>query len=119
MKWGVSSGLTGSESAFSGKVRAKWFADGTGPMDCRLSHWPRSNDRRPGRDRRRSYLAAAIIRESQYDERRSQWWGGWQTQLMPVTANAVAQRYGFPTVGREDLFDQETNIRLRCGIWGY
>ena len=31
---------------------------------------------------------------------------------MPVTANAVAQRYGFPSVGREELFDRETNIRL-------
>jgi soluble lytic murein transglycosylase len=31
---------------------------------------------------------------------------------MPGTANAVAQRSGFPPVVREDLFDQETNIRI-------
>jgi soluble lytic murein transglycosylase len=33
-------------------------------------------------------------------------------QLMPATANAVAQRHGFPAVGREELFDREINIRL-------
>lgn len=60
------------------------------------------------------YLVAAIIREeSQYD---------WQAvsrvgaiglmQVMPGTANNVAQRLGLPAVGREDLFDQETNIRI-------
>jgi soluble lytic murein transglycosylase len=31
---------------------------------------------------------------------------------MPATANNVAQRVGLPTMGREDLFDQETNIRI-------
>ena len=31
---------------------------------------------------------------------------------MPTTANTVAQRVGLPAVGREDLFDQETNIRV-------
>ena len=60
------------------------------------------------------YLVAAIIREeSQYD---------WQAvsrvgaiglmQVMPGTANTVAQRLGLPAVGRDDLFDQETNIQI-------
>ena len=60
------------------------------------------------------YLAAAIIREeSQYDEKAISVVGAvGLMQLMPATANAVAQRYGFPPVGREELFDQEVNIRL-------
>jgi soluble lytic murein transglycosylase len=33
-------------------------------------------------------------------------------QLMPLTANQVAQRFGFSGVDREDLFDQDMNIRL-------
>jgi soluble lytic murein transglycosylase len=33
-------------------------------------------------------------------------------QVMPGTANIVAQRLGLPTVGRDDLFDQETNIQI-------
>jgi soluble lytic murein transglycosylase len=60
------------------------------------------------------YLVAAIIREeSQYD---------WQAvsrvgaiglmQVMPGTANNVAQRLGLPPVSRDDLFDQETNIQI-------
>ena len=60
------------------------------------------------------YLAAAIIREeSQYDEKALSVVGAvGLMQLMPVTANAVAHRHGFPAVGREELFDRETNIRL-------
>ena len=60
------------------------------------------------------YLAAAIIREeSQYDDKAISVVGAvGLMQLMPVTANAVAQRHGFPAVGREELFDRETNIRL-------
>ena len=60
------------------------------------------------------YLVAAIIREeSQYD---------WQAvsrvgaiglmQVMPGTASIIAQRLGLPAVGRDDLFDQETNIQI-------
>ena len=60
------------------------------------------------------YLVAAIIREeSQYD---------WQAvsrvgaiglmQVMPGTASIVAQRLGLPAVGRDDLFDQQTNIQI-------
>ncbi len=60
------------------------------------------------------YLAAAIIREeSQYDEKALSVVGAvGLMQLMPVTANAVARRHGFPAVGREELFDRETNIQL-------
>ncbi len=60
------------------------------------------------------YLVAAIIREeSQYDERAVSRVGAvGLMQLMTGTANAVAHRYGYPAVGREELFDQETNIRL-------
>lgn len=60
------------------------------------------------------YLVAAIIREeSQYDWRAvSQVGAIGLMQVMPGTANTVAQRLGLPAVGREDLFDQETNIRI-------
>jgi len=60
------------------------------------------------------YLVAAIIREeSQYDWRAVSRVGAiGLMQVMPGTANAVAQRLGLPAVGRDDLFDQETNIRL-------
>jgi soluble lytic murein transglycosylase len=60
------------------------------------------------------YLIAAIIREeSQYDVKAVSRVGAiGLMQVMPTTANTVAQRVGLPTVGREDLFDQETNIRI-------
>lgn len=60
------------------------------------------------------YLVAAIIREeSQYDWRAISRVGAiGLMQVMPGTANNVAQRLGLPAVGREDLFDQETNIRI-------
>jgi soluble lytic murein transglycosylase len=58
------------------------------------------------------YLAAAIIREeSQYDARAVSRVGAiGLMQLMPATAQSVAQRNG-GTVARDDLFDYETNIR--------
>ncbi|MBI3357753.1 MAG: transglycosylase SLT domain-containing protein [Nitrospirae bacterium] len=60
------------------------------------------------------FLVAAIIREeSQYDWRAVSRVGAiGLMQVMPATANAVAQRHHFPAVVREDLFDQETNIRI-------
>ena len=60
------------------------------------------------------YLIAAIIREeSQYDVKAVSRVGAiGLMQVMPATANNVAQRVGLPAVGREDLFDQETNIRI-------
>jgi len=60
------------------------------------------------------YLIAAIIREeSQYDLKAVSRVGAiGLMQVMPTTANNVAQRAGIPAVGREDLFDQETNIRI-------
>lgn len=63
-------------------------------------------------DRFDPYLAAAVIREeSQYDARAVSRVGAiGLMQLMPTTAQAMAQRNG-GTVGRDDLFDHETNIR--------
>jgi soluble lytic murein transglycosylase len=60
------------------------------------------------------YLVAAIIREeSQYDWRAVSRVGAiGLMQVMPGTASNVAQRLGFSAVGRDDLFDQETNIRI-------
>jgi soluble lytic murein transglycosylase len=60
------------------------------------------------------YLIAAIIREeSQYDVKAVSRVGAiGLMQVMPATANNVAQRVGLPAVRREDLFDQETNIRI-------
>jgi soluble lytic murein transglycosylase len=60
------------------------------------------------------YLIAAIIREeSQYDVKAVSRVGAiGLMQVMPATANNVALRVGLPALGREDLFDQETNIRI-------
>ena len=60
------------------------------------------------------YLVAAIIREeSQYDWRAVSRVGAiGLMQVMPATANAVAQQHRLPPVVREDLFDQESNIRI-------
>ncbi len=62
-------------------------------------------------------LVVAIIREeSQFDWRAVSHVGAiGLMQVMPATANAVAQRHYLPSVVREDLFDQETNIRI--GVW--
>ena len=60
------------------------------------------------------FLVAAIIREeSQYDRRAVSRVGAiGLMQVMPATANAVAQQHHLPSLSREDLFDQETNIRI-------
>jgi soluble lytic murein transglycosylase len=60
------------------------------------------------------FLIAAIIREeSQYDEHAVSRVGAiGLMQVMPATANAVAQRHHLPMVTRDDLFDHETNIRI-------
>ncbi len=59
-------------------------------------------------------LVAAIIREeSQYDRYAVSRVGAiGLMQVMPATANTVAQRHRLPMVTRDDLFDQETNIRI-------
>ncbi len=63
------------------------------------------------------YLVAAIIREeSLYDTRAVSRTGAvGLMQVMPVTAQAVSRRLGLPEVGREELFNQDTNIRLGVG----
>ncbi len=60
------------------------------------------------------FLVAAIIREeSQYDRRAVSRVGAiGLMQVMPATANAVAQQHRLPNLSREDLFDQEINIRI-------
>ncbi len=63
------------------------------------------------------YLVAAIIREeSQYDTRAVSRVGAvGLMQVMPATAQAMARRLGLPNVMRDELFDQETNIRFGIG----
>lgn len=60
------------------------------------------------------FLVAAIIREeSQYDWKAVSRVGAiGLMQVMPTTATAVAQQHHLPNVSREDLFDQEVNIRI-------
>jgi soluble lytic murein transglycosylase len=60
------------------------------------------------------FLVAAIIREeSQYDWKAVSRVGAiGLMQVMPATANAVAQQHRLPLLAREDLFDQEMNIRI-------
>ncbi|HJU03703.1 MAG TPA: transglycosylase SLT domain-containing protein [Nitrospiraceae bacterium] len=60
------------------------------------------------------FLAAAIIREeSHYDARALSRVGAiGLMQVMPTTAQAVAKKLGLPQVTRDDLFDQEINIRF-------
>jgi soluble lytic murein transglycosylase len=60
------------------------------------------------------FLAAAIIREeSHYDARALSRVGAiGLMQVMPTTAQAVAKKLGVPQVTRDDLFDQEINIRF-------
>jgi soluble lytic murein transglycosylase len=60
------------------------------------------------------FLVAAIIREeSQYDWKAVSRVGAiGLMQVMPATANAVAQQHRLPPLSREDLFDQEVNIRI-------
>lgn len=60
------------------------------------------------------FLVAAIIREeSQYDWKAVSRVGAiGLMQVMPATANAVAQQHRLPPISREDLFDQEMNIRI-------
>ena len=60
------------------------------------------------------FLAAAIIREeSQYDIRALSRVGAvGLMQVMPATAQIMAKKNGNGTIGREELFDHETNIRF-------
>lgn len=60
------------------------------------------------------FLVAAIIREeSQYDGKAVSRVGAiGLMQVMPATAKAVAHQHRLPPVSRDDLFDQEMNIRI-------
>lgn len=66
------------------------------------------------------YLVAAIIREeSQYDPRAVSRVGAiGLMQVMPATAQTLLRRQGAPEVTREELFDQETNIRVGARYLG-
>jgi soluble lytic murein transglycosylase len=66
------------------------------------------------------YLVAAIIREeSQYDPRAVSRVGAiGLMQVMPATAQTLLRRQGAPDVTREELFDQETNIRVGARYLG-
>lgn len=59
-------------------------------------------------------LVSAIIREeSQYDGRAVSRVGALGLmQVMPATANTVAKKLGLAEVKRDDLFDEETNVRI-------
>lgn len=59
-------------------------------------------------------LLSAIIREeSQYDGRAVSRVGALGLmQVMPATANTVARKLGMADVTRDDLFDEETNVRI-------
>ena len=63
------------------------------------------------------YLVSAIIREeSLYDPRAVSRTGAvGLMQVMPGTAQAVSRRLRLPEVEREELFNQDTNIRLGVG----
>ena len=60
------------------------------------------------------FLAAAIIREeSQYEIRALSRAGAvGLMQVMPATAQSMAKKNGGGDIGRDDLFDYETNIRF-------
>ncbi|MGE3154749.1 MAG: transglycosylase SLT domain-containing protein [Nitrospiraceae bacterium] len=59
-------------------------------------------------------LVSAIIREeSQYDARAVSRVGALGLmQVMPATANTVAKKLGMAEVTRDDLFDEEINVRI-------
>jgi soluble lytic murein transglycosylase len=60
------------------------------------------------------FLVAAIIREeSHYDTRAVSRVGAiGLMQVMPATAQTVGRSLGMPPVGRDDLFDETTNLRV-------
>jgi soluble lytic murein transglycosylase len=66
------------------------------------------------------FLVAAIIREeSQYDTRALSRVGAiGLMQVMPATAEALAAKLGVAELERDDLFDQEINIRIGVSYLG-
>jgi soluble lytic murein transglycosylase len=66
------------------------------------------------------FLAAAIIREeSQYDPSAVSRTGAiGLMQVMPATAHTLAKKQGWADVGRADLFQEGTNIRVGVGYLG-